>query len=121
MTKVETRGDKWTAEEETALVAGVGEHGLDFDHIKVEAGARLGDCSAGALRTQFERTHPDKFRELRELNPSGGRGLSWTSEEDEALKRGMTKHGRYWEKIRETENEVLGHRKVGALEAGSTA
>ena len=41
--------------------------------------------------------------------------LMWTAEEDEALKRGMVKHGDDWEKIFETEKEILGRRKVDVL------
>ena len=32
----------WMLEEETALLEGVERHGLDFDKIKAESGARLG-------------------------------------------------------------------------------
>lgn len=43
-------------------------------------------------------------------------GWPWTAEEDEALRTGMLKHGKDWEKILETENEVLGGRTVNALQ-----
>lgn len=41
----------------------------------------------------------------------------WTKEDDEALKRGILKHGDDWENIHETEKEVLGHRTAMALES----
>lgn len=40
----------------------------------------------------------------------------WTKEEDEALTRGRLKYGDDWEKIHETEKEVLGRRTVAALQ-----
>ncbi|GMH81916.1 hypothetical protein TL16_g09088 [Triparma laevis f. inornata] len=109
------RGFSWTADEDTALVEGVDEHGLEWDRIKADAGARLGDRTVSALENHFRECHPETFRELMKLNPSGGRGLSWTAEEDKALKSGMAKHGTDWEKIHETEKDVLGHRKVVSL------
>ncbi|GMH47738.1 hypothetical protein TrLO_g6149 [Triparma laevis f. longispina] len=108
------RGFVWSADENAALVEGVNSHGLDFDRIKAEAGARLLGRKVRALSQHFRQVHPDKFRELREVTPTKQTNL-WTDEEDEALKRGRWKYGSDWEKIMKTESEVLGDRTVGAL------
>ncbi|GMI09445.1 hypothetical protein TrLO_g6846 [Triparma laevis f. longispina] len=76
---------------------------VDEIEIKIEIKRQEGESLA----------HPDKFRELREANPS--KVIRWTEEEDGALKRGIRKHGTDWEKIHETENEVFGRRTAGAI------
>ncbi|GMH52665.1 hypothetical protein TL16_g01282 [Triparma laevis f. inornata] len=107
----------WTADENAALLELVDEYGLDFDRIKTEAGARLGGRKAKAIENNFRNHRPDRYEELRATNPrkSGGY-LPWSKEEDEALKRGRLKHGADYEKILETENEVLGWRTTNALQ-----
>lgn len=115
--KTKTRGDKLMAEEDAALLEPVEEHCHDFDRIIAEYGARLGGRKANALYHHFCDHHPKKFRDMREATPRGGGiCLGWTAEEDEALKRGRRKHGSDWEKIHETESEVLGHRSVKSLQ-----
>ncbi|GMH93720.1 hypothetical protein TL16_g12706 [Triparma laevis f. inornata] len=112
----------WTAEEEAALVEGVDEYRLDFDRIKAEVGARPGDRKAKALHAHFRERHPDEFRKLRAANPVKwtGKDFAWTKEEDEALRRGVLKHGADYNKILETVNEVLGRRTVKAIQSRYT-
>ncbi|GMI05466.1 hypothetical protein TrLO_g3088 [Triparma laevis f. longispina] len=62
-------GFVWTAEEDTALVEGINEYGLDFGCIKAEAGALLGGRKAQALYEHFRKYHPNRFEELREVTP----------------------------------------------------
>lgn len=98
------------------MFEGADEYGFDWSRISAEAGARLGDRSADALYEHFRERHPDKFREMREANPINyKKGAAWTEEEVEALKRGGSKHGADFNKILETENEILGRRTVNAL------
>ena len=59
----------WTTEEDTALFEGVDEHGLNFDRIKAEYGARVGRRSANLLYNHFRKRQPDKFKELRAATP----------------------------------------------------
>ncbi|GMI10465.1 hypothetical protein TrLO_g8344 [Triparma laevis f. longispina] len=111
---------RWTPEENAALLEGVNEYGLDFDRIKAEAGTRLVRRKARALYDRFVERHPDRFRELREVNgkkSSANTGTAWTAEEDEALKRGVSMHGADWKTIMETETEVLKGRTAGAAQA----
>ena len=67
-TKIDVK-DLWTADENATLVEGIGEHGLDFDRIKAEAGARLGDRLVDALDHHFRRAHPERYEELRKTTP----------------------------------------------------
>ncbi|GMI13212.1 hypothetical protein TrLO_g11220 [Triparma laevis f. longispina] len=115
-----TAKPRWTAEENTALVEGVNEYGLDFDLIKAEAGVVFVRRKARALYDRFVEKFPDRFRELREVNgkkSSANTGTAWTEEEDEALKRGVREHGADWKTIMETEKEVLKGRTAGAAQA----
>ena len=68
--KKKGNGFIWTADEDAALVEAVDEYGLDFDRIKAEAGARLGDSKVNALYDHFRYAHPDKYEELKDANPS---------------------------------------------------
>lgn len=100
----------WTEEEKAALMDGVEKHGLDFDRIKAESVNRLGKRSAGALEEHLRRHHPDKLK-----GPKEPRCIAWTAKEDAALNSGTPKLGKDWEKILETENEILGDRTVRAI------
>ncbi|GMI17900.1 hypothetical protein TrLO_g1392 [Triparma laevis f. longispina] len=85
----------WTEEENAALVEVVDEYCLDWDRIKAEASARLGDRKANTLCHHFRDTYPEKYEEWREAN-----SVKWTEKE----------HGADYKKILKTEKKVLGHR-----------
>ncbi|GMH58130.1 hypothetical protein TrST_g4517 [Triparma strigata] len=106
-------GYVWTEEEDDALLKGAGKYGLDFKQIRENNGKVLGDRTPIALRNRLKRQYPEKFKELRAINPV--RGTPWTTEEVEALKRGMKKYGKDWDEIHKSENKILGRRTLAAL------
>ena len=98
----------WIAEEDAALLKGVEKHGLDFDQIKAESGARLGKRKTRSLDTYLRLHHPDKFRELRAATPKKPNALDWTAEEKAALLAGVENHGLDFDKIKAHNDPRLG-------------
>ena len=107
-------GYYWTAEEDDALLKGLGKHGLDLKRIKKEDdGNVLADRNLKALYKRLYTQYPEKYKELRAAapwKPHPRRRNAWTSEDDAALKRGVEVHGSDWEKIM-SNNELLKRRK----------
>ena len=113
--------------------------GFDFEQVRALNDSLLEDKTDRALSNNFRRLKGDTVwtekleganlttnaipkqpgLEAAKATPSkgwpGGYN-SWTDEQDVALKRGMLNHGFDWEKILETETEVLEHRNAASLE-----
>ncbi|GMH78348.1 hypothetical protein TrST_g3544 [Triparma strigata] len=108
-------GFTWTEEEDDALLKGVGKYGLDYELIKEKNGKVLADRTPDCLRQRLYTKYPEKYEELWAATPWKPHSNAWTSEEDDALKRGVEKHGKDWEKIK-SKNELLRRRTLKALQ-----
>ena len=78
-------------------------------------GKALGYRTPDALYHRLSTKFPEKFKELRAANPVSKFHITWTAEEDDALKRGMKEHGADWKKIHKSE-KALGRRTPAALQ-----
>ncbi|GMH74465.1 hypothetical protein TrST_g2267 [Triparma strigata] len=116
------KGFTWTEEEEAALLKGVGKYGLDYERIRGDNDKVLADRNPTALYIRlYNRLYtkfPEKYKELRAVTPrkSKNQHVAWTAEQDAALKRGMKEHGRDWDKICTSEQDILGDRTLRAME-----
>ena len=113
------KGYAFTEEENDALLEGAGKYGLDFKRIKEDNDNVLGHRTLKALKKRFRYKFPEKYKELRaatgDCTPRNY-NVTWTAEEDAALKRGRKEHGANWAKIIKSENKVLGRRTLVALQ-----
>ncbi|GMH74461.1 hypothetical protein TrST_g2266 [Triparma strigata] len=109
------RGFAWTAGEDEALLKGAGKYGLDWKRIRKDNGKVLADRTPQALYHRLCTKYAENYAAARAATPRK-QGILWTSEEDAALKRGMKEHGRDWDKIRTSEQDILGDRTLAAMQ-----
>lgn len=107
------RPDAWTAKADVALLEAVNSHGLDFERIKSQYGARLGYRKARNIRSHFRQRFPDRFKELN--TGAMGRSIAWTTEEDTALLEAIDEHGLDFDRIKTEYGARLGDRSKAAL------
>ena len=106
----------WTEEENDALLKGAGKYGLDWKRIKEDNDKVLADRTPAALYDRLSRKYPENYAAARAATPRKPHPNDWTSEEDAALKRAVKEHGRDWDKIRTSEQEILGDRTLAAMQ-----
>ncbi|GMH71050.1 hypothetical protein TL16_g05558 [Triparma laevis f. inornata] len=96
-------GDPWTLEENTALLSGTKKHGLNFDRIKADNEVIFKLRTVRFLYSHLQDEYPKEFEAIKAAslkNSRSGSKYPWTDEEDEALVKGVDKHGLNFSRIR---------------------
>ncbi|GMH61951.1 hypothetical protein TrLO_g9144 [Triparma laevis f. longispina] len=112
-------GDPWTLEENTALLSGTKKHGLNFDRIKADNEVIFKLRTVRSLYSHLQDEYPKEFEAIKAAslkNSRSGSKYPWTDEEDEALVKGVDKHGLNFSRIRSENDSLLSKRTTQALD-----